>query len=178
MKPLEGITVVELSTYIAAPSCGRILATQGARVIKVESPAGDVERKFGPTLFCPANDEENPIYDTLNGGKDHLMLDLKKPEDMERFHKLLAKADVFVTNNRLQALKKMRLDYDSLKERYPKLVYAILLGYGEKGPKVNLPGFDAIAMFATGGLIQDMMVDAPGSYPVYQIGRASCRERV
>ena len=167
MKPLEGITVVELSTYIAAPSCGRILATQGARVIKVESPSGDVERKFGPTLFCPANDEENPIYDTLNGGKDHLMLDLKKPEDMERFHKLLAKADVFVTNNRLQALKKMRLDYDSLKERYPKLVYAILLGYGEKGPKVNLPGFDAIAMFATGGLIQDMMVDAPGSYPVY-----------
>lgn len=54
MKPLEGITVVELSTYIAAPSCGRILATQGARVIKVESPSGDVERKFGPTLFCPA----------------------------------------------------------------------------------------------------------------------------
>ena len=94
MKPLEGITVVELSTYIAAPSCGRILATQGARVIKVESPAGDVERKFGPTLFCPANDEENPIYDTLNGGKDALMLDLKKPEDMERFHKLLAKADL------------------------------------------------------------------------------------
>ena len=78
MKPLEGITVVELSTYIAAPSCGRILATQGARVIKVESPAGDVERKFGPTLFCPANDEENPIYDTLNGGKDHLMLDISK----------------------------------------------------------------------------------------------------
>ena len=81
MKPLEGITVVELSTYIAAPSCGRILATPGARVIKVESPSGDVERKFGPTLFCPANDEENPIYDTLNGGKDALMLDLKKPED-------------------------------------------------------------------------------------------------
>ena len=51
MKPLEGITVVELSTYIAAPSCGRILATQGAHVIKVEAPAGDVERKFGPTLF-------------------------------------------------------------------------------------------------------------------------------
>ena len=167
MKPLEGITVVELSTYIAAPSCGRILATQGARVIKVESPSGDVERKFGPTLFCPANDEENPIYDTLNGGKDALMLDLKKPEDMERFHKLLAKADVFVTNNRIQALKKMGLDYDSLKERYPQLIYAILLGYGEKGPKVNFPGFDAIAMFATGGLIQDMMVDAPGSYPVY-----------
>ncbi len=70
MKPLEGITVVELSTYIAAPGCGRILATQGAHVLKVEAPMGDVERKFGPTLFCPATADENPIYDTLNGGKD------------------------------------------------------------------------------------------------------------
>ncbi len=167
MKPLEGITIIELSTYIAAPSCGRVLATQGARVIKVESPAGDVERKFGPTLFCPATEEENPIYDTLNGGKDAVMLNLKNPSHMEQFHKLLEKADVFLTNNRIQALKKIGLDYDSLKERYPKLVYAILLGYGEKGPKVNFPGFDAIAMFATGGFIQDMMVDAPGSYPIY-----------
>lgn len=167
MKPLEGITVVELSTYIAAPSCGRILATQGARVIKVEAPAGDVERKFGPTLFCPANDEENPIYDTLNGGKDAVMLNLREPADMEKFHKLLAKADVFLSNNRPKALKKMGLDYDSLKEKYPNLIYAVLLGYGEKGPKVDFPGFDAIAMFATGGFIQDMMVDAPGAYPTY-----------
>ena len=100
MKPLEGITVVELSTYIAAPSCGRILATQGAHVIKVEAPAGDVERKFGPTLFCPANEEENPIYDGLNGGKDAVRLNLKDPADMARFHKLLEHADVFLTNNR------------------------------------------------------------------------------
>lgn len=167
MKPLEGITVVELSTYIAAPSCGRILATQGARVIKVESPSGDVERRFGPTLFAPATDEENPIYDTLNGGKEAVMLDLKKPEEMAKFHKLLEKADVFLSNNRPQALKKMGLDYDSLKERYPRLVYAVLLGYGEKGPKTNFPGFDAIAMFATGGFIQDMMVDSEGAYPIY-----------
>lgn len=167
MKPLEGITIVELSTYIAAPSCGRILSSQGARVIKVESPHGDVERRFGPTLFCPATDEENPIYDTLNGGKDSIMLDLKKTEDMKRFHRLLTKADVFVTNNRPQALKKMGLDYESLKECYPKLIYSILLGYGEKGPKTNYPGFDAIAMFATGGFIQDMMVDSENSYPIY-----------
>lgn len=167
MKPLEGITVVELSTYIAAPSCGRILATQGARVIKVEAPAGDVERKFGPTLFCPATDEENPIYDTLNGGKDAVMLNLREPADLKKFHKLLAKADVFLSNNRPKALKKMGLDYDSLKEKYPNLIYAVLLGYGEKGPKVDFPGFDAIAMFATGGFIQDMMVDAPGNYPTY-----------
>jgi len=167
MKPLEGIVVVELSTYIAAPACGRILATQGARVIKVESPKGDVERHFGPTTFCPATQEENPIFDTINGGKDTVCLDLKNPEDMEKFHKLLSRADVFLSNNRIQALRKMGLDYESLQEKYPRLVYAMLLGYGEKGPKVNFPGFDAIAMFGLPGFLNDMMVDAPGTYPVY-----------
>lgn len=167
MKPLENITVVELSTYIAAPSCGRALATQGARVIKVEPPSGDVERKFGPTLWNPATEEENPIYDTLNGGKEAVVLDLKTPEGMEKLHRLLARADVFITNNRPKALKHLGLDYDALKERYPRMVYALLLGYGEKGPKVNLPGFDAIAMFASGGFLQDMVVDVPGSYPIY-----------
>ena len=167
MKPLEGITVVELSTYIAAPGCGRILKTQGARVIKVESPHGDIERKFGATLKEPISDDENPNYDTLNGGKDHIVLDLKKPEDFARLKKLLSKADVFLTNNRAAALKKMGLDYDTLKEEFPQLVYSIILGYGEKGPKVDFPGFDAIAMFATGGMLRDLMVDEPGAYPVY-----------
>lgn len=167
MKPLEGITVVELSTYIAAPGCGRILKTQGARVIKVESPHGDIERKFGATLKEPISDDENPNYDTLNGGKDHIVLDLKKPEDIARLKKLLSKADVFLTNNRIPALKKMGLDYDTLKEEFPQLVYSIILGYGEKGPKVDFPGFDAIAMFATGGMLRDLMVDEPGAYPVY-----------
>ncbi len=167
MKPLEGITVVELSTYIAAPGCGRILKTQGARVIKVESPSGDIERKFGATLQEPISDDENPNYDTLNGGKDHIVLDLKKPEEVARLKKLISKADVFLSNNRPAALKKMGLDYDSLKEEFPQLVYAVILGYGEKGPKVDFPGFDAIAMFATGGMLRDLMVDEPGAYPVY-----------
>jgi len=167
MKPLEGITVVELSTYIAAPGCGRVLKTQGARVIKVESPQGDIERKFGMTLAEPVTDEENPNYDTLNGGKDHIVLDLKKPEEMVRLKKLLSKADVFITNNRPAALKKMGLDYESIKDEFPQLVYSMILGYGENGPKADFPGFDAIAMFATGGMLQDMMVDEPGAYPVY-----------
>lgn len=167
MKPLEGITVLELSTYIAAPGCGRILKTQGARVIKVESPKGDIERKFGRTLQEPISDEENPNYDFLNGGKDHIVLDLKQPEDFARLKKLMAKSDVFITNNRIPALKKMGLDYDSLKEEFPRLVYGIILGYGEIGPKVDFPGFDAIAMFGTGGMLRDLMVDEPGAYPVY-----------
>ncbi len=165
--PLENILVVELSTYIAAPSCGRILLTQGARVIKVEPPAGDVERRFGPTLQNPATEEENPIYDTINGGKEAVMLDLKQHSEMEKFHKLLARADVFITNNRPKALQRMGLDYSSIKDRYPRLVYAMMLGYGETGPKADLPGFDGIAMFAAAGFIRDMSVEAPGTYPMY-----------
>lgn len=167
MKPLEGITVVELSTYIAAPGCDRALRTQGARVIKVESPHGDIERKFGMTLQEPITNEENPNYDTLNGGKDHIVLNLKDPAELGRLKKLLSQADVFLTNNRLSALKKMGLDYETLKEEFPQLIYAIILGYGEKGPKVNFPGFDAISMFAGGGMLRDLMVDEPGAYPVY-----------
>lgn len=168
MKPLEGITVVELSTYIAAPGCGRILKTQGARVIKVEAPNGDIERKFGFTLGMPITEEENVNYDFLNGGKEHVVLDLKSPEDHDRLLKLLEHADVFLTNTRPKGLKKLGLDYPTLKEKFPRLIYASILAYGDnEGSRAGFPGFDAIAMFATGGMIQDLMVDEPGAYPVY-----------
>jgi crotonobetainyl-CoA:carnitine CoA-transferase CaiB-like acyl-CoA transferase len=167
MKPLEGTLVIELSTYKAAAGCGRVLASQGARVIKVESPKGDIERKFGATLHEPVTEDENPNYDFLNAGKEDIVLNLKDPADMQRMYKLLEKADVFISNNRPQALEKMGLGYDQVKERFPQLVYAMILGYGEKGPMKDMPGFDAIAMFAYPGLLTDMMIDTPTSYPCY-----------
>ena len=110
MRALEGIRVVELATYVAAPSGGRVLADWGAEVIKVESPKMDIWRNYGKTFAGPANDDENPVFDVPNANKKNLCMDLKNPEAMKAFHKLLATADVFITNNRPQPLKRMGLD--------------------------------------------------------------------
>jgi len=159
MKPLEGYTVVDLTTYVAAPVCARILADLGARVIKVESPKGDAWRQSGvgflPTRFTQ---EENPIFDIYNTGKDLISLNLKSEEGMKVMHQLLEKADVFVTNNRPAALARLGLSYEQLKEKYPRLVFAIVLGFGEKGPDADKPAFDTTAFWARSGFLQDTAV--------------------
>ena len=166
-KPLEGIKVVELATYLAAPVCARVLGDWGAEVIKVETLDGDIWRKYGVNLSTPIEPDENPLFDIANTNKKSVTLDLKTEEGMDILHKLLAQADVFVTNNRLSPLKRMGLDYETLKERYPRLIYALLTGYGETGPDMNKPGFDTVAFWASGGFMADMRVDNPGSYPIY-----------
>lgn len=166
-KPFSGIKAVELSTYLAAPVCARILGDWGADVIKVESVHGDPWRNYGPRFDVPSTAEENPVFSIANSNKRNLALDLKKPEGMKILHKLLETADVFVTNNRLSALRRMGLDYDTLKNKYPRLVYALLTGYGEKGPDAGKPGFDTSAFWAAGGFYADMRLDEPGNYPVY-----------
>ena len=167
MKPLEGITVVDLTTFVAAPVCARFLADMGARVIKVEPPKGDGWRQSGvsylPRRFSHA---ENPIFDLYNSGKDMISLNLKSPEGMTIMHQLLAKADVFVTNNRPAALERLGLNYESLKEKYPRMVYALLLGYGEKGPYAEAPAFDTTAFWARTGFMRDMGMDGSEYQPV------------
>jgi len=166
-KPLQGIKVIELATYLAAPTCARVLGDWGADVIKIEAPSGDVWRGYGVNLSTPIAPDENPLFDIPNANKKSLVLDLKDAKCMEILHKLLAQADVFVTNNRISPLKKMGLDYETLKARYPRLIYALLTGYGETGPDMNKPGFDTVAFWASGGFMADMRVDSPGSYPIY-----------
>jgi len=163
---LDGLRVVELSTFVAAGSCGRMLAEWGADVIKVESPQGDPFRHFGPFFHVPATEEENPYFDIYNAEKRSVVLDLKKAEDMERFHQLLSRADVFLTNNRSKALVKLGLDYDSLRERYPRLICAQVTGYGDLGPQKDAPGFDSASFWAASGFLADMTVKGPNSYPV------------
>jgi crotonobetainyl-CoA:carnitine CoA-transferase CaiB-like acyl-CoA transferase len=80
---------------------------------------------------------------------------------------MLEKADVFITNTRPEALKRLQLTYDDLKERFPKLVYALVTGFGEKGPKANAPGFDSVAFWSDTGFLQDMSIPVEGGYPVY-----------
>ena len=133
MKPLEGVTVVDLSTFVAAPVCGRLLADLGARVIKVEAVRGDTWRGTGHTHVPDRyNKDENPVFDIYNTGKEFISLNLKSPEGKEAMLKLIGSADVFLTNTRPAALKRLGLAPEELREKFPGLVYAILLGYGER----------------------------------------------
>ena len=155
--PLSGIKVLDLSTFVAAPVCCRLLADLGAEVIKVERPEGDTWRITGkayrPARFC---DEENPVFDIYNSGKKHIALNLKTHEGKEIFFKLLEEADVFVTNIRPAALRRLGISYEDLKERFPKLVYGIVLGYGEEGPDKDKPAFDTTGFWSRSGFLRDM----------------------
>ncbi|MBR5323083.1 MAG: CoA transferase [Clostridia bacterium] len=155
-KPLEGIKVVDLTTFVAAPVAARMLGDMGAEVIKIESPKGDGWRGFGISFNARFNENENPIFDIYNSGKKLISVNLKSDEGKEIIHKLLKDADVFVTNTRIDALKRLGLTYEELKERYPRLIYALVLGYGEKGPDASKPAFDTTAFWARTGFPRDM----------------------
>ena len=167
-KPLSGIKVVELADYVSAPVCARILADMGAEVIKIERNTGNAWRASG-IASCPwkYNAEENPGYDINNTGKKHIVLNLKTAEGLAICHKLLETADVFVSNMRVQALKRLGLDYESIKDTYPKLIYAIGLGYGEKGPDADNPAFDHTAYWARTGFLLDMAPLSNDYHPVF-----------
>ena len=165
-KPLEGYLVIDLTTYVAAPTAARLLADLGARVIKIEPPKGDAWRGSGvgnsPKRFSHA---ENPIFDLYNNGKDLISLNLKTEEGMEAMQKLLSQADIFITNNRPAALARMGLDYETLHEKYPRLIYGIVLGFGEKGPDADKKAFDTTAFWARSGFLRDQAVVMPdGQY--------------
>ena len=162
-KPVEGIKVVELASFVAAPAAGRMLAEMGADVIRVESTAGDPWRFYGVNCGLPVADEENPLFDLYNLGKRDIQLDTKTPEGKEILLRLLGEADVFITNNRLKSLVRAGLDYDSLKDRFPKLIYGLVTGYGQTGPDVDAPGYDGVAFFSRSGMLADMA--EPGGYP-------------
>ena len=152
-RPLEGIKVVELATFIAAPCTARFLADLGADVIKVEAPMGDPLRYTAANEGRPLDQKENTSYDLENAGKRCIALNIKSPEGREVLEKLIADADVFITNNRQPSLIKNKLDYDTLHAKYPSLVYGFISGYGEKGPDKDLPGFDFTAFYARGGIL-------------------------
>lgn len=155
--PLAGIKVLDLSTFVAAPVCCRLLADLGAEVIKVERPDGDTWRLTGkayaPTRF---SDAENPVFDIYNSGKRHIALDLKTPEGKAIFFQLLEQADVFVTNTRPAALRRLGISYEDVKERFPRLIYGIVLGYGEEGPDKDKPAFDTTGFWSKSGFLRDM----------------------
>ncbi|MBQ3134205.1 MAG: CoA transferase [Oscillospiraceae bacterium] len=164
-KPLDGVKVVELATYVAAPVVGRILRDLGADVVKIEGRGGDAWRMTAMGM-TGTGDDENPAFDIFNAGKKSICLNLKTEKGKEVFFKLLENADVLVTNTRHQSLVKLGVDYDSLKDRFPRLIYATLTGYGYEGSDCDAPGFDNVAFWSRPGILADLMIDAPGNYPM------------
>ena len=150
-RPLAGIKVVEMATFIAVPAAGRFFADMGAEVIKIESAKGDNLRFTAPSEGRPLDQEENTSFDLENANKKIITLDVRGEKGKEILWKLLDDADIFLTNWRPGALARQNLTYEDLKARYPRLVFGNVTGYGEKGPDKDLPGFDYTAFFARGG---------------------------
>lgn len=168
--PFSGLKVVELATYVATPSCAMLLSDWGAEVIKVENEKGDTWRYYPHTVGLPCSEDENPLFDVFNGGKRGVCLNLKKPEGLEVFYKLLENADIFITSWRQKALERSGIEYDSLKEKYPRLIYAHLTGYGDVGPNKDEPGYDNVAFWAKTGFLADQGITSDGSYPMLPPG--------
>ena len=130
----------------------RVLGEWGADCIKIESHKGDPARTQGAVFNMPFTDDENLAFDVANLNKKFITLNLKTEKGLEICYKLLEEADVFVTNTRTKSLVKLGLDYDTLKEKFPKLIFAQVLGYGEKGPEKDTAGFDVTCYMARGGV--------------------------
>jgi crotonobetainyl-CoA:carnitine CoA-transferase CaiB-like acyl-CoA transferase len=168
VKPFEGVKVVDLSTVIAASSAARILADQGAEVVKVESLSGDLHRVQGAILGVPIEKDENPVFDVENANKAFISLDLKSPAGRKILYDLLRQADVLITNYREDALARLGLAYDDLRSEFPGLVYGHINAYGEKGKDALKPGYDIIAYFGRTGLALD--TGTSENYPLVNLG--------
>ena len=164
-KPLEGIKVIELANYVAAPIVGRMCADLGAEVIKIEGRGGEAWRVYSAES-TNTDFTENPLFDVFNCGKKSISLNIKTEEGNAILFRLLENADVFLTNIRKNSLERLGVWYDQIKERFPRLIYATLTGYGYEGPDCDAPGFDNIAFWGRSGFSVDMCYDAPGCYPV------------
>ena len=151
---LEGLKVIELASHIAAPAAAGMMADWGADIIKVEPVEGDVFRAGYETL---TPDGQSPAFQMDNRGKRSVVLDLRKPDGRAALLRLIAGADVFLTNRRPQALKAMGIDYETLKSDYPRLIYASVTGYGLEGADIDLPGYDTAAWWSRAGVAATLL---------------------
>ena len=157
---LEGLKVIDLSRVLGGPYCGQMLADHGAEVIKVEPPQGDETRLWGPPFDA---DGISAYYAGINRNKRTVALDLSKPGGRTVLLKLLEEADVLIENFKTGTMEKWGLGYDTLSQKYPKLVHARISGFGADGPLGGFPGYDAMVQ-ASAGLVS--VNGAPEAGPV------------
>src|ERR1700691_5745989 len=161
-----GLKVVDLASFIAGPSAAVILSDFGADVIKVEPPAGDLWRRAHKIPPQPQANDAYPWH-LANRNKRGMALDLKSSSAPQVLERLVKWTDVLIVNTPHPARKRLNLEYDDVVRWNPRLIYADLTGFGEKGPDANLPGFDITSYWARSGLLS-MTRDAgaPPTWPV------------
>ncbi len=154
--PLTDVRVVDLTQALAGPYCTMILADMGADVIKVESPSGDLPRFAHPFHEDDTDKFFGGYFASINRNKRGIVLDLKQPDDVETLMELLADADVIVENFKAGVMDRLGLSWEVLHERFPKLIYATIRGFGDprtgESPHVDWPAFDIVAQ-AMGGIV-------------------------
>lgn len=162
--PLDDITVVEVANWVAAPSCAALMADMGARVVKIEPPGGDAMRGKlrGPKSVDGVVHADYP-FQLDNRGKRSVTVDLTDPRGAHLVRDLVARADVFVTNLLPGRRERYGLGAEALLAANPRLVYALLTGYGSQGPDADLVGFDQTAFFARSGIMS--LIGEPGEPP-------------
>ena len=150
MTPLDGVKGVELARILAGPWAGQTLSDLGADVIKVEAPEGDDTRRWGPPFITQEDDTSAAYLYATNRGKKSVTCDFRTAEGQQMVRDLVADADVLIENFKVGGLAKYGLDYDSLRQVNPKLIYCSITGFGQTGPYAHRAGYDFIIQGMSG----------------------------
>jgi crotonobetainyl-CoA:carnitine CoA-transferase CaiB-like acyl-CoA transferase len=168
-QAFEGVRVVELAQWVFVPVAGALLADWGADVVHIERLEGDPYRGLATQGIGSERNGVNLSLALANRGKRSLALDVQQPSGLEVLHRLLESADVFLTNVRPKALRRLGLDAETLTAAHPGLIYARGHGYGARGPDADHAGYDSSAFWARGGLAH-VLTPADRDYPIGQRG--------
>jgi crotonobetainyl-CoA:carnitine CoA-transferase CaiB-like acyl-CoA transferase len=159
---LENYRIIELGVWVAGPAAAGVLADWGAEVIKVESPEGDPMRRM-LQVIVGHGEPQSPPFDLDNRGKRSVVLDLKEQGARDTLHAMISEADVFLTNLRVDALDRLGFGPDQLLAANPRLVYALVTGYGTEGPDADRAGYDVGGFWARTGVASTLA--PPGQAP-------------
>ena len=148
--PLKGLRVIELARILAGPWAGQTLADLGAEVIKIESKTGDDTRTWGPPFINTGEETNAAYYHSCNRGKQSVSLDFKDKNDLLKLKNLIATADILIENFKVGGLDKYGLDYKTLLNNHPSLIYCSITGFGQTGPYAKRAGYDFLMQGMSG----------------------------
>jgi len=160
--PLSGLRVIELARVLAGPWAGQTLSDLGADVIKIEAPKGDDTRQWGPPFVVRGEDVSAAYFHGTNRGKKSIIIDFKTQKGQRELLKLIETADILIENFKVGGLSKYGLDYASLKDVFPQLIYCSITGFGQTGPYAHRAGYDFIIQGMSGLM---SITGEPGGQP-------------